>query len=498
MDCLQTARYNWAGPLTSWSQRIPFYLPLRRYAKRSLPAWRALPFVMQELQALEGSEPEQWVVEHLAASRGLILLDGLDEVPEEKRIEALTWLEMILSQYPETLVIVSTRPSGLVGEQVKPQLQKLAFEAVRLEHLRSEQVTDFVQQWHLAMRHDQCEFPNKSIVAEREERLLDILRRRKDIAGLTTTPLLCAMICALHLFELRDLPHDRIRLYERCINILLNRDENREIDPGNVPVRPRPETMRRLLAHIGYWMMKNEPAIIRQGDALRLLRSEENNAESALVYLAARSVLFRQQAVDEYDFIHRTFLEFLAAEQIVRQHEAALVVKTHGISSEWHETIRLLAGHAEASDKADVLAELYQLAHQHPAEKRTLHLLAWDFWALLDVRPNDAAEWMYRHVDSLNLGGAAGLYLSSTQVSDVSALAGLTNLQQLDLSYTQVSDVSALAGLTNLQQLDLSYTQVSDVSALAGLTNLQQLDLINTQVSDITPLHELTTLKIMS
>jgi len=48
-----------------------------------------------------------------------------------------------------------------------------------------------------------------------------------------------------------------------------------------------------------------------------------------------------------------------------------------------------------------------------------------------------------------------------------------------------VSDVSALAGLTNLSSLDLVDTQVSDVSVLAGLTNLSSLDLQGTLASGI-------------
>ncbi len=46
------------------------------------------------------------------------------------------------------------------------------------------------------------------------------------------------------------------------------------------------------------------------------------------------------------------------------------------------------------------------------------------------------------------------------------------HLTTLNLRYTRVSDVSALAKLTNLTTLNLRYTRVSDVSALANLTNL--------------------------
>jgi hypothetical protein len=90
------------------------------------------------------------------------------------------------------------------------------------------------------------------------------------------------------------------------------------------------------------------------------------------------------------------------------------------------------------------------------------------------------------------------LELWDTQVSDVGALSGLTNLQTLNLRGTQVSDVGALSGLTNLQTLDLWDTQVSDVGALSGLTNLQTLDLRGTPVSDVGALSGLTNLQTLN
>lgn len=87
------------------------------------------------------------------------------------------------------------------------------------------------------------------------------------------------------------------------------------------------------------------------------------------------------------------------------------------------------------------------------------------------------------------------LDLGCTRVSDVTPLSGLMNLRSLDLRGTQVGDVTALAGLTKLGLLGLDGTQVSDVTVLSGLTNLQTLDLEGTQVSDVTPLSGLTNLQ---
>ncbi|CEK40127.1 immunoglobulin-like domain-containing protein [Paraclostridium sordellii] len=80
------------------------------------------------------------------------------------------------------------------------------------------------------------------------------------------------------------------------------------------------------------------------------------------------------------------------------------------------------------------------------------------------------------------------------KVSDISPLAGLTNLTNLSLEYNQISDISPLAGLTNLTTLFLWHNQISDISPLASLTNLTNLALSENQISDISPLASLTNL----
>jgi len=74
------------------------------------------------------------------------------------------------------------------------------------------------------------------------------------------------------------------------------------------------------------------------------------------------------------------------------------------------------------------------------------------------------------------------------QVVDISPLAGLTNLEMLQFGASQVSDITPLAGLTNLTSLDLSWNQITDITPLAGLTNLHSLFLRDNQITDITPL----------
>ena len=107
------------------------------------------------------------------------------------------------------------------------------------------------------------------------------------------------------------------------------------------------------------------------------------------------------------------------------------------------------------------------------------------------------------------------LEIAGTGQFDLSALAGLAQLQHLDLGYNEVADLTPLSGLTNLtylnlvteasstplarlrrlQHLSLASRSITDLSPLSGLTDLQTLYLWNTAVTDITPLAGLTALQ---
>jgi pentatricopeptide repeat protein len=116
------------------------------------------------------------------------------------------------------------------------------------------------------------------------------------------------------------------------------------------------------------------------------------------------------------------------------------------------------------------------------------------------------------YINISNLSPLAGLTQLQTlnlkhckNLSDLSPLAGLSQLQTLDLSgdfrtYINISDLSPLAGLTQLQTLDLSGCKyLSDLSPLTGLTHLQTLNLSSCKnLSDLSPLTGLTQLQTLN
>ncbi len=88
------------------------------------------------------------------------------------------------------------------------------------------------------------------------------------------------------------------------------------------------------------------------------------------------------------------------------------------------------------------------------------------------------------------------LDLSDNRISEIWPLRYLVQLVELDLSDNAIRDVSALAGLFSLDgtprvrggRLRLSGNRITDLSGLAEMTGLEQLDLSRNMIVDVSPL----------
>ena len=73
-------------------------------------------------------------------------------------------------------------------------------------------------------------------------------------------------------------------------------------------------------------------------------------------------------------------------------------------------------------------------------------------------------------------------------MSDLTPLAGLSNLWSLRAAKNKVKDLVPLAKLTRLSDIDLKDNQVEDLGPLGNLKDLNILILAGNHVSDLSPL----------
>lgn len=108
------------------------------------------------------------------------------------------------------------------------------------------------------------------------------------------------------------------------------------------------------------------------------------------------------------------------------------------------------------------------------------------------AQPNPFASFVKLKALFLN-----GTNDKKSRLDNLSPLAVLENLQQLDISRTEVNNLSPLSSLVQLQILWISYTEVADLSPLSGLAQLQMLVLWHTEVTDLSPLSDLAQLQTL-
>ncbi len=89
--------------------------------------------------------------------------------------------------------------------------------------------------------------------------------------------------------------------------------------------------------------------------------------------------------------------------------------------------------------------------------------------------------------------GATGI-LFTNAVTDISPLANLTKLVDLNIHTQDISDLTPLSGLTSLVELRLAGNSFTDLGPLRGLASLEYLELTGNDITDISPLSGLTSL----
>ncbi len=372
------ARGAFTGELTDWNGLTPVLVKLREYSGRTLPAPEAM--LDGVASPLTGIMPRGWVERRLDSGRALLLIDGVDELLDRERRAVRDWLRRLLSTYADVRVVVTSRPAAAGADW----LRREDFAALHLDRMTPPDLAAFVRQWHQAVRELGDELPCAvDELPQYEQSLLTSLKDRAHLQSLAGTPLLAAMLCAMHLNRGRQLPRDRMELYRSALHTLVHdRDANRNV-PSAVDSALSLGDKLILLRDLAWRLSDNnrseialEQAAVHVGARLRAMRHlDPMDGESVLRQLRDRSGLLRSPAQERLDFVHRTFQEYLAAEEAAEEDRMGnLVGRAH--LDLWRETVIMAAGHANARQREELIGGILDRAKEEPRYARALRLVA--------------------------------------------------------------------------------------------------------------------------
>ncbi|MFD4639573.1 NACHT domain-containing protein [Lentzea sp. NPDC058436] len=354
------ARNGFTGRLHRWNGMVPFPIRLRSYADKPLPT-KPEDFVTGWLA---GIMPAGWAHRVLRAGKGLLLVDGVDEVPPEKRPEVREWLRELLQAFPEARAVVTARPAATDEKW----LAELNFSVLSLEQMSPGDVKAFLQRWHEA-----ADAPE-----EAQRRLVTQIESRQHLQGLASSPLLCAMLCALNLGRVSDLPHNRMELYAAALTMLLDlRDAERGI-ARILTTSDKTVLLRDLAWRLTLGGLSQLPTTKVHEHVARKIRSMPNvdeHPDAVVAHLLERSGVLREPVPGQVDFVHRTFQEYLAGEEAMQDGQVETLV-AHADQDSWTQTIVLACGHGHRSQVTELLTALLDLADRQPEDARRFHLLA--------------------------------------------------------------------------------------------------------------------------
>lgn len=374
-----TARDELPEDLAAWRGQIPFVLPLRTLVRRG-PLPGPHDFLSAVGAPLAASQPEGWADDMLARGGALVLIDGIDEVPQQKRGATRDWLQALLAAYKDARFVVTTRPSAVP----EGWLASSRFTELSVRPMSAADIGVFVGRWHTAARHTATTKAERSQLHDLEAALHVTVRAQRDLAQLSSTPLMCALICALHRDRRGHLPHGRMELYAAALSMLLvRRDIERSIDmPEGIQLTENQSI--QLLQRLAYWLIRNRQtemdrptALALVGDALPAMEAvaEQGTADQVLMHLVGRSGLLRQPTMDTIDFVHRTFQDYLGAKAAIEAHDFPLLVN-NAHDDQWEDVIRMAVAHARPAESADLLRRLIQRGDAENEHRPRLHLLA--------------------------------------------------------------------------------------------------------------------------
>jgi predicted NACHT family NTPase len=302
--------------------RVPIFISLKNFAddtRRNDSEFRLLNYISEEFVSCGADKS---VIETiLTQGKALILLDGLDEVPEEDGDEVDRQIRRFVEKYFKNQFIITCR---IAAQKYRFQ----GFTDVEVADFKSEQVEAFAKKLFLEVARNNRE-EGEATARQFIEKLNQ--PENQQIRELAVTPILLNLACLV--FQGKgEFPSKRSKLYEQGLNILLKKwDESRGIKRDEVYCNLSLEHKIELLTQVAaitfeksrYFFDKDELDQYIAEYLLSLPDSRTNrvalqqDSNAVLKSIEAQHGLFVERAQEIYSFSHLTFQEYLTARYFI-------------------------------------------------------------------------------------------------------------------------------------------------------------------------------------
>ncbi|TVR67799.1 MAG: hypothetical protein EA420_00155 [Candidatus Competibacteraceae bacterium] len=392
--------------LQRWRHKapLPVRVVLRDFAADLPPAGALITadtlwaFIVKQLPDSLRRHADDLQAELFSEKGGLILLDGLDEVPDalRRREQVKQAVQEFAGLYRSCRFLVTSRTYAYQRQDWKLD----GFAERELLPFTRGQIERFIETWYAHMAQL---FRLTEAEAQARAEVLKHATRRDELRELAERPLLLTLMARLQTKGGGSLPENREELYAQSVDMLLDEWEGLKLrrDASGQPIVAEPslsewlsasrEHIRRELDKLAYAAHRDQPRLVGTADIRQsaliaaLVAASKDLPDTKVIrleeYLRDRAGLLASHGEGLYQFPHRSFQEYLAACHLARfdfPDTLSRLVKTE--PNRWREVALLAAARSKGAPSAiwELVEELCA-KDEVPAEGAP--------------EPDDAAQW---------------------------------------------------------------------------------------------------------